>query len=339
MGILSQWYVPNHCPQTAQQFIEAQRWAIQQPQLDVERICSMPTVCGYYFPALKWAQSQLVRPSRPQIHLAISTAIAMISCQPQCGSHQNAAGNKMPHRMPHGKDRVAIALGCREALADFLWQDQWWDPWPLDARPRGSNAAIFLVDWRAWHFLAKLRLGKSETLSARTSLNCAVAGWEEHLPGQGTSPCLFFQSVPSIILSLYRSHLCKYKNHWRFLSKLAAQQTFSWRVLLSLPLAWARSVTVSLSMEAFTKWRTSHRFRFRPFETLLIRFKKHVLVDGAAAGLGSDFLRAVWAAVFDLIWIDFGSGRSCKCRTCRTCNSTSGWCWKKILSRYFAHHL
>ena len=62
---------------------------------------------------------------------------------------------------------------------------------------------------------------------------------------------------------------CKYKNHWRFLSKLAAQQTFSWRVLLSLPLAWARSVTVSLSMEAFTKWRTSHRFRFRPFETLL----------------------------------------------------------------------
>ena len=200
-------YVPNHCPQTAQQFIEAQRWAIQQPQLDVERICSMPTVCGYYFLALKWAQSQLVRPSRPQIHLAISTAIAMIPCQPQCGSHQNAAGNKMPHRMPHGKDRVAIALGCREALADFLWQDQWWDPWPLDARPGvpmlTSNVpcpirmlshllVIFLADWRAWHFLATLHLGKSETLSARTSLNCAVARWEEHLPGQGTSPCLFF---------------------------------------------------------------------------------------------------------------------------------------------------
>ena len=225
-----------------------------------------------------------------------------------------------------------------EALADFLWQDQWWDPWPLDARPRGSDAAIFRIGehgtfWRnfAWEKVRHFPPGHRWTLQWPGERNICQAKEHPH--------AFFFQSVPSIILSLYRSHLCKYKNHWRFLSKLAAQQTFSWRVLLSLPLAWARSVTVSLSMEAFTKWRTSHRFRFRPFETLLIRLKKHVLVDGAAAGLGSDFLRAVWAAVFDLIWIDFGSGRSCKCRTCRTCNSTSGWCWKNILSRYFAHHL
>ena len=79
----------------------------------------------------------------------------------------------MPHRMPHGKDRVAIALG--------------WKHWQISCdRISGETRGLLMpgpgVPTLQFFGLESMALfgetspGKSETLSARTSLNSAVAG-------------------------------------------------------------------------------------------------------------------------------------------------------------------